>query len=214
MQAATTLWMLVTMRLLLIQSATAAAAPAFGAAPQQEEVARLEMPGGATVVLAAEWDAAGPRGRVAAQELLLGELSRRQISGWRLAAGCSHPPCVHLLRAPRPLAAACSPASTRQLSSPASEESFVVCSSPTKVTVVASTELGLMMAVGRLLREIRVQASNGIHAAVLPAGLRLAVSPPPWAAMRGHQLTDWGFYMASGDLAEDRTPRLNNSSRT
>ena len=55
MQAATTLWMLVTMRLLLIQSATAAAAPAFGAAPQQEEVARLEMPGGATVVLGKQY---------------------------------------------------------------------------------------------------------------------------------------------------------------
>ena len=30
----------------------------------------------------------------------------------------------------------------------------------------------------------------------MPANLAISVDPPAWAALRGHQFTDWGFYMA------------------
>ena len=63
-----------------------------------------------------------------------------------------------------------------------SDEAFAVCRRNSSVILEAHTELGLMMGAGRLLREIAA-TPNG--SAVLPATLRLRVSPPPWASMRG-----------------------------
>jgi hypothetical protein len=78
-------------------------------------------------------------------------------------------------------------------------ESFVVCAKQPvqpgglqlpEIIVAARTDRGLVAAVGRLLREIRI---IGRRVTVPP--LNLSVDPAPWAAMRGHQVTDWGFYL-------------------
>lgn len=139
---------------------------------------------GATVVLGDSW--AGPtRGPVAAR-LLLGELWRRGISGWELGAdgaACDPTgrPCVHLLRSAlpachgHPRSSAASSVSLAELA--ASEESFALCrTSANNVTVVAATELGLMMGVGRLLREIQIVTDGDGSHATLPEDLHLTYS--------------------------------------
>jgi hypothetical protein len=106
-----------------------------------------------------------------------------------------------------------------------SPEAFALCATASAprngIVIAASTELGLMMGCGHFLRELGASTtsrsttststnnsddsssssssssssnSRSKHATV-PANLSLLVSPPPWAMMRGHQLTDWGFYM-------------------
>ena len=46
-----------------------------------------------------------------------------------------------------------------------------------------------MLGVGRLLREIEIAPTGEL---TLPTGdIALAVEPPPFGRMRGHQLTDW-----------------------
>jgi hypothetical protein len=48
------------------------------------------------------------------------------------------------------------------------------------------------------LRELTVTADGVIGIAASRSGpLALSVTPPPYGAMRGHQLTDWGFFMTT-----------------
>ena len=157
-----------------------------------------------STVIHPEWVGVA-RARVAAQDLLQAELRRKGVRNWRLGSQgerdlcVAHGPlCIHLLRARNhaETARACGNVTANQ-ATVGSEESFALCVSPQNVTVTAHTSRGLMLAVGRLVRELHVQnARNGSgHVALVAADLQLFVAPPPWAAMRGHQLTDWGFYM-------------------
>lgn len=150
------------------------------------------LSGSATVVLSWPDPEAAPRARVAAQDVLLGELARRGVRGWELAAEgetCdpSERACVHLLRSARPACPGHRSSATPTVS-PSPDESFAVCASPNNITVVAATELGLMMAVGRLLREVSVVADGGASHVTLPQGLRLTVTPPVSAQARATQL--------------------------
>lgn len=80
-------------------------------------------------------------------------------------------------------------------------ESFVVCADKTpsdgqqRVHIFARSDRGLMLAAGRLLRSLNVDEETG--RVTVPPGLSLTVEPPPFGRMRGHQLTDWGFYMTT-----------------
>ena len=75
-------------------------------------------------------------------------------------------------------------------------ESFVLCRvAHNELRVVGRSDRGLMLGVGRLLRELTVSASGALS---LPSGeLNLSITPPPFGQIRGHQLTDWGFYMTT-----------------
>ena len=142
------------------------------------------------VHIAPAWN--GGRARVAADDLLLGELRRKGVRDWRLATSSNASgSCLHLLRATSAGAVGLACGFEVGTGEDPSDEAFAVCRRNSSVILEAHTELGLMMGAGRLLREITA-TPNG--SAVLPATLRLRVSPPPWAAMRGHQLTDWGFF--------------------
>jgi hypothetical protein len=52
-----------------------------------------------------------------------------------------------------------------------------------------------MLGVGRLLRELSVSPAGEIS--LVHGELALSVSPPAFGIMRGHQLTDWGFFMTT-----------------
>lgn len=122
---------------------------------------------------------ASARVHAAADDLLIVEAAQRGVT-W--SVGCTESTCIRL----------------SVLTAGASEcgalgsgpESFEICITGRDVVVAGRSELALMMAAGRLLREIRWDGD-----ASLPADSAIAADPPPWARMRGHQLTDWGFYM-------------------
>ena len=143
------------------------------------------------------------RGPVAAEELLLSELRRRSApaadtSGWGVAAAGSR--CSEAAPAVVSLAVA----GTRDngwsrrvedqpspcgLALGRGAESFLICGRPQRLEVLARSDRGLMLAVGRLLREIEIAPTGEL---TLPTGeIALAVEPPPFGRMRGHQLTDW-----------------------
>ncbi len=90
-------------------------------------------------------------------------------------------------------------------------ESFVVCADARpsgkgqRVIIFARSDRGLMLGAGRLLRSLDVDEKTG--QVTVPPGLSLAVEPPPFGRMRGHQLTDWGFYMTT-EFFEDYAKEL------
>ena len=148
------------------------------------------------------------RGVVAAEELLLDELRRRASDSGGVSAGGGN-------RAEAWISAVTCPASVPTISldvvgdaAPAvcglelgsGTESFVLCggggdgADSSLVSVTARSDRGLMLGIGRLLREISVTAAGVV---ALPTTLTLSVTPPPFGRMRGHQLTDWGFYMTT-----------------
>ena len=171
---------------------------------------------------------ASTRVRVLASELLLAEATRHGIARrwtvvvaapshfgeegeeWKGATPCSDAaPCIWLqLGAPRPASFyASSPAwPCPGLRLGEGRESFVLCSCSAGAVlhVAARTELALAMGIGRLLRELRAQQPTE---KLLARRLALAVDPPPWAAMRGQQLTDWGFQMGA-EAAEQLVKEL------
>eukprot|EP01043_Picozoa_sp_COSAG02_P009425 COSAG02_NODE_319_length_24795_cov_20.998502_13_plen_533_part_00 len=175
-----------------------------GATPTSDGAGHFLLAEHATIHLAPEW-AGARRARVAAEDLLQEELRRKGVRHWRLAiegevpqCSADGPLCVNLRRARdhAEAAAACGNLTANQVAA-ASEQSFAVCMSPQNVSVVAVTTRGLVLGVGRLIRELRVHQMVGGtgHAVRVAADLELFVAPPPWATMRGHQVTDWGFYM-------------------
>jgi hypothetical protein len=65
------------------------------------------------------------------------------------------------------------------------------------ITLAANSRSALVQAAGRLLRELNITLPSGSAPALatIPARFHAVIDPPSWAAMRWHQLTDWGFYM-------------------
>ena len=164
-----------------------------------------------------------PRGRVAAQQLLLGEIDNRvrrsggskggDASSWRVVTApeqcLDDASTVVNLAVVRALGSksdwglsnGMQPQNSCGLSLGTDAESFLVCAHTRPsgrgqhVSIVARSDRGLMLAVGRLLRSLHVDEESG--RVTVPNGLSLAVEPPPFGRMRGHQLTDWGFYMTT-----------------
>ena len=57
------------------------------------------------------------------------------------------------------------------------------------IEVVGRGEQGLLLGVGRLLRELTVRSSGEVVLAGTPGrALSLAIEPPPFGKMRGHQV--------------------------
>lgn len=161
----------------------------------------------------------GPRGAAAsataANDLLLSELRRRRQSlgldaqdQWQVDPACSSRdvPSIRLAVVTSGVASAeQSPCSSLLLG--AGPESFSLCTvalSPSahavELHVVARGDRALMLAVGRLLRELEISSSGAL---VLPNGpLALSVEPPSFGRIRGHQLTDWGFYMTTSSFEQ------------
>jgi hypothetical protein len=141
------------------------------------------------------------RGRTAAEDLLLSELRRRRQTSspdvdmlWQIAAQClSTTPTIslHVVGADSVLKE-----DSRCSVLGGNIESFVVCRvARNELRIVARSDRGLMLGVGRLLRELDVSEAGALS---LPsAHLNLAVEPPPFGQMRGHQCTDWGFYFTT-----------------
>jgi hypothetical protein len=143
---------------------------------------------------------------VAASDLLLGEMKRKGLPTWTLVLGDLPVPST-VRAAPFPAVVLLNVLAKNDSGAERSgscgglelghgQEAFVICMPDADATVAvqARTDRGLMMGVGRLLREIEVSARGSASASV-PRGLAVAVDPAPSAAMRGHQVTDWGFYM-------------------
>ena len=134
---------------------------------------------------------AAPEGTFdAPADLLVSEATRRGARGWSRAKECVKPPCIQMQ-----LVSDTSGASCGALRLGAGMESSLLCetSSPPGVLLTARSKLGLSIASGRLLRELRVDRDAG---ALVPPQLAILIDPPPWAAWRGHQFTDWGFWMS------------------
>ena len=157
-----------------------------------------------------------PRGRVAADDLLLGELRKR----WVGQAGEEDTPTAHwdIAAAParchaegKSVTVSLAVIGTRTngwttaryenvcgLSLGNDDESFLLCAdaagTATRVDVHARSDRGLMLAVGRLLRSLEISAAGEV---TVPHDLALTVEAPSFGRMRGHQLTDWGFYMTT-----------------
>eukprot|EP01043_Picozoa_sp_COSAG02_P013252 COSAG02_NODE_527_length_20704_cov_120.745462_4_plen_429_part_00 len=80
-------------------------------------------------------------------------------------------------------------------------DSFLICTEPRsrgsaapKLQIHARSDRGLMLGAGRLLRSLGVGPFGVIS---IPHNLAVAVEPPAFGRTRGHQLTDWGFYMTT-----------------
>jgi hypothetical protein len=150
---------------------------------------------------------ASSRATLAAEELLLAEVWRLGGRGWRLAparaaatVASSNGPSIHLVLGPAGRGVLLAPCAADP-SPPRSEQGFIICASSAvglpapavTVAIVADSELGIMLGAGRLLRELRVHPGGNVF---MPAALSLRVDPAPAAHLRGHQVTDWGFYMS------------------
>jgi hypothetical protein len=137
------------------------------------------------------------RGRAAAEDLLLSELRRRHrmhlprdADQWSLATDCPpNTPTISLgVAGSGPVVG---------IGMGDNSESFVLrrAAHSDHLRVVGRSDRGLMHGVGRLLRELTVSASGALS---LSSGeLNLSIEPPPFGQIRGHQLTDWGFYMTT-----------------
>ena len=136
-------------------------------------------------------------------DLLLSEGRQRGGHDWQAAARCAHAlPCIRTRVVADSTGVSCG---RHRLGS--GEESSLICASSGRgggsvVDVSARSKLGLSLACGRLLRELSVHGDGSPRVA---SGLSLHIDPPPWAAWRGHQFTDWGFYMT--DAAFERFVR-------
>jgi hypothetical protein len=140
------------------------------------------------------------RGRAAAEDLLLSELRRRHqmhspqdADQWLVAADCPATTPVISLN----VVGSGPVVETEGCATMAGgSETFVLCRvAHNELRVVGRSDRGLMLGVGRLLRELTVSASGALS---LPSGeLNLSITPPPFGQIRGHQLTDWGFYMTT-----------------
>ena len=197
---------IVSLLLLLLLVAVQAAAesgPSPAATPLDLTVASIFLP-------AAQESICGT-----AADFLVEELNRRGLRAWtrsRLAfnSSASAPVAVLLLLASEPLhglrahdgASKCT-----QALQGLSEAAFAICTSPplseslptdsATITLAANSRSALVQAAGRLLRELNITlpSLSAPALATIPAHFHAVIDPPPWAAMRWHQLTDWGFYM-------------------
>jgi hypothetical protein len=148
-----------------------------------------------------------------AADFLVEELNRRGLRAWTrsqlaLNSSASAPVAVLLLLASEPLhglrphdgASKCT-----QALYGLSEAAFAICASPplslptdsATIILAANSRSALVQAAGRLLRELNITLPSGSAPALatIPAHFHAVIDPPSWAAMRWHQLTDWGFYM-------------------
>ena len=154
------------------------------------------------------------RVRTAAEELLVGELRRRagrnhagdgvdvvaMTRHWQVAAAPDACPTLSTIVTMAVVGASPQDNACR-LPLGNDQESFLICTDPQSRQAAAPTlqlhargDRGLMLGVGRLLRALDVSAFGEVS---IPHDLSLTVEPPPFGRMRGHQLTDWGFYMTT-----------------
>ena len=148
-----------------------------------------------------------------AADYLIEEMNRRGLRAWTrsqlpLNSSASATVAVLLLLASEPLrglrphdgASKCT-----QALQGLPEAAFAICASPplslptdsATITLAANSRSALVQAAGRLLRELNITlpSLSAPELATIPAHFHAVIDPPPWAAMRWHQLTDWGFYM-------------------
>jgi hypothetical protein len=150
-----------------------------------------------------------------AADFLVEELNRRGLRAWTrsqlaLNSSASAPVAVLLLLASEPLRGLRphdGPSKCTQALQGLSEAAFAICASPplseplltdsATITLAANSRSALVQAAGRLLRELNITLPSGSAPALatIPAHFHAVIDPPSWAAMRWHQLTDWGFYM-------------------